>query len=223
MLVKNNTKLLVVDDHRLFRESLCLVLQQHDRTMIITEASNPSEAESIIRFDAGYDLVLFDLGFPTESIWSTLTAIRRDHPEISVGILSGSHSPASMQGAKRHKVDGFISKTSSAHELSTGIQSILAGQFYVSADIREQFFASDTTESDTNNGLLTPRQQDVLELLAEALSNKGIANKLNISESTVKQHVSRIIELVGARNRTGVVVKAQGYIGCMPKYLPRSR
>ena len=212
---EKNLKILVVDDHRLFRESLIYVLQEINTGVIVTEASSPSEAASIVELDSNWDLILFDLGFPYEPIWGSLSVIKRSHPDLCVAILSGSYDSDSMKTAAQLGVNGYISKNSSVHELVTSIKNILAGQCSVSRDVRDMYSASIAVEEFGSKQILTKRQREVVELLSAGLCNKLIANKLDISESTTKQHVSFAIHALGARNRTDAVIKAQ-HLGLIP-------
>lgn len=214
-VTEKNLKILVVDDHRLFRESLIYVLQEINTDVIVTEASSPGEAASIVELDSNWDLILFDLGFPYESIWGSLSVIKRSYPDLCVAILSGSYDPESMKTAIQLGVNGYISKNSSVHELVTSIKSILAGQCSVSRDVRDMYSASIAVEDFGSKQILTKRQREVVELLSAGLCNKLIANKLDISESTTKQHVSFAIHALSARNRTDAVIKAQ-HLGLIP-------
>ena len=208
-------RILLVDDHTLFREALLHVLRQFDDTAVVIEASTAREA---IRLAAHYhdlDLILLDLTLPGLNGLSALPELHELRPTAPLVILSASEDSVDVRQALDAGAMGYIPKSSSSHEMITALRLVLAGEVYVSPAmlaavegleaVAVQVTAAAVRESADG---LTPRQLEVLRLMAQGLSNKGICKRLNVAEGTVKLHVTAIMRALNTCNRTQAVIEA---------------
>lgn len=209
-------RILLVDDHTLFREALLHVLRQFDNTAVVIEASTASEA---IRLAAHYhdlDLILLDLALPGLSGLSALPELHGLRPTVPLAILSASEEPMVVQQALEAGAMGYIPKSSSSHEMVTALRLMLAGEVYVPPALLAGLEAlEDTSIPVTVTALkegkadgLTPRQVEVLCLMAQGLPNKVICKRLNLAEGTVKLHVTAVMRTLNTSNRTQAVIEA---------------
>ena len=156
-----------------------------------------------------------------------LAHVCNTYPNLPVTILSGSTDPAQMRKALDVGASGFITKSASAEVMLSALRLIMAGGIYVPPEmVRPNSATAETindpdrrpplgTDKDARSDALTTRQHEVLERLEEGKSNKQIARELELSEHTVKIHVTRILRALGVSNRTqaAVIARAQGKKG----------
>lgn len=210
-------RILLVDDHALFREALLHVLRQFDSTAVVIEAATAREA---IRLAAHYhdlDLILLDLTLPGLNGLSALPELHELRPTAPLVILSASEDSADIRQALDAGAMGYIPKSSSSHEMITALRLVLAGEIYVPPAMLAALEALETASSPVGaassmgeRGIdgLTPRQVEVLRLMAQGLSNKGICKRLNVAEGTVKLHVTAVMRALNTCNRTQAVIEA---------------
>ena len=209
-------RILLVDDHTLFREALLHVLKQFDSTAVVIEAATAREA---IRMAAHYhdlDLILLDLALPGLNGLSALPELHELRPTTPLVILSASEDSTAVRQALEAGALGYIPKSSSSHEMITALRLVLAGEMYVppvmlaALEGLEAASVQVTAASVEEGGVegLTPRQLEVLLLMAQGLSNKGICKRLNVAEGTVKLHVTAVMRALNTCNRTQAVIAA---------------
>lgn len=208
-------RILLVDDHTLFREALLHVLKQFDSTAVVIEAATAREA---IRMAAHYhdlDLILLDLALPGLNGLSALPELHALRPTTPLVILSASEDCIDVRQALEAGALGYIPKSSSSHEMITALRLVLAGEVYVPpvmlAALEGLEAASvQVTAASVEGGVdgLTPRQLEVLLLMAQGLSNKGICKCLKVAEGTVKLHVTAVMRALNTCNRTHAVIEA---------------
>jgi len=191
-------KILIVDDHALFREGLCYVLKALDERVTIIEASDYDSALQHVSENTELDLVLLDLNMPGQNGFTTLDALSKHYPALPVVILSASNQRSDIQHSMDAGAMGFIPKETTSEVMLNALRLILSGGIYVPQSMVKQ------NEAVLNeNGLgLTPRQLEVLVLLLHGDTNKEIASKIDIAEATVKMHVTAILRTLGVSNRT---------------------
>jgi DNA-binding NarL/FixJ family response regulator len=214
-------KILVVDDHALVREGLCQVLQglTPEETTDVLQAATCTRALELAHFNPDLDLVLLDYLLPDMNGLAGLEIFGQRHPELPVVILSGSANPAVVQQAMELGAAGFITKSSLSDTLLNALRQILAGELYLPADFTPLSQAVDGLQSKlTSPPVLSPRQQDVLFLLINGLTNPQICEKLMLGSETVKFHVSNILRIFGASTRTQAALEAKrwGYDAIAP-------
>jgi len=200
-------KILVVDDHALVREGLRQVLKGLDEQLEVLEASQCSRAFELAAAHPDLDLVLLDYQLPDMNGVEALAVFGQRHPELPVVVISGSVDPRIVRQVMGLGAVGFIAKASLSSELLTILRSVLEGQIYVPAE----FLASDTAldQIDAPGGpQLTSRQHEVLGLMLAGCSNKEISVTLDLSDETIKNHVSAVLRAFGVQTRTQAVLAA---------------
>ncbi|HRZ06944.1 MAG TPA: response regulator transcription factor [Candidatus Competibacteraceae bacterium] len=208
-------RILLIDDHTLFREALLHVLREFDNTAMVIEAATAKEA---IRLAAHYhdlDLILLDLTLPGLNGLSALPELHELRPTVPLVILSASEDSVDVRQALNAGVMGYIPKSSSSHEMITALRLVLAGEVYVSSAMLAALESLEAgsvpvTVAAVEESVegLTPRQLEVLRLMAQGLSNKGICKRLNVVEGTVKLHVTAVMRALNTCNRTQTVIEA---------------
>lgn len=197
-------KILIADDHTLFRESLSLMLVRiEDREPTIIQADNSEHAIRLAEQHDDLDMILMDIDMPGISGMSALKTLREVAPDVPIIMISaeeGSHliSRAIDLGAR-----GFIPKTTSANVMLSALRLVLNGGIYLPEQVLAAYQGNGIDSG--NEQKLTPRQMEILRLLQKGEQNKNIARQLNLSESTVKVHVRRVFTALDARNRSQAV------------------
>ena len=213
-------KILIADDHALFREGLHYTLKGLDKDVEILEAGNGSQAIQIVRHYPDLDLVLMDLDMPGLDGYSGLTQLRQNYPELPVVIVTASEYEQDMIRVMKCGASGYIPKSMTSKDMLEAIGKILNGDVFVPdlSVTSGTFHIRQGTEQGSRVAIpppaldkfqLTPRQREVLLLMCEGLSNKSIANQLGMAEGTVKIHVTAILKAMNAGNRTQAVIMAR--------------
>lgn len=203
-------KILIADDHDLFREGLRHILERMRDDLTVLEAADFTQATAAVEQDSDIGIVLMDLSMPGEDWADALTRLRELRPEIRVIILSASDDRRQILYALSLGAAGFVSKTSSSRVMISAIQLVLAGGVYLPTALLQQGDDAGGGGAQRSGAaaFLTPRQREVLALLGKGQSNKEIARVLHLAEGTVKLHVTAILKALGVNNRTRAVVAA---------------
>ncbi len=206
-------KLLIADDHPLFRAALRGAAIDAVAGLVVLEAESLDGVLALLESNADIDLVLLDLHMPGNHGLAGLAAIRAQHPEVAVVVVSANDDPRVVRRALDHGAAGYLPKSSGLDELRDAIRSVLACEQWLPAALRASVARSQSSKHDTDLAArlasLSPQQFRVLTLVAEGLLNKQIADRLDVQERTVKAHLTAIFERMGVRNRTqaGVVLR----------------
>ncbi len=204
-------RILIGDDHVLFREGLRRLLEQLKDGSVFVEASNFDEMLDLCGGDEKFDLILTDLRMPGWPGFSGIQALREKQPEAKVVVVSASEAHHDVRDALEHGSAGYIPKSSSVKIMLSALDLIFSGGVYVPPTVlREGTSAAESGEARNAmppadpalEQLLTQRQREVLDRLREGKSNKQIAHELGLSEGTVKIHMTAIFKSLGVRNRT---------------------
>lgn len=198
--------ILIADDHALFREGLCHVLQKLDEQVNILEAADYDSAMQLVSETPDLDLALLDLNMPGKNSFMGLDTFFREFPTIPVVVLSASNQRSDIQRSLNAGAMGYIPKESTSSVMLNALKLILAGGIYIPPTIAQQ---SAQKQDDSNVPDLTPRQVDVLRMMMQGHSNKVIAADLNIAEATIKMHVTAIFKALGVGNRTQAAMAAE--------------
>lgn len=203
-------RLLLVDDHALFREGLTLVLRRLGESCVILEAESKRQAQERLEDEPELDLILLDLDLPDSAGLGFLGQLRERCPTIPIVVLSGSEGRAEIMGALDLGARGYIPKNTPGDVMLSALRLVLAGGVY----LPEGALGRGAESSLEARPGMTPRRREVLTLLSTGRSNKEIGNVLEISESTVRVHVAAIFRLLGVSNRTeaSVVARRDGWI-----------
>jgi len=188
---------IIVEDHQLFRDGLKSMLSKRDDVAVVGEAEDGITALKLIR-KLKPGLVLLDLSMPKMGGISVLRDVKRELPDTRVLLLTIHESDQYVLEAFEAGADGYCIKDSSREELMIAIDSVLDGKTYISPGISDQvmegFLSSrKRLKEKTRWDTITPREREVLKLLAEGYSNKEIGDLLNISVKTVEKHRANLI------------------------------
>lgn len=203
--------ILIADDHPLFRSAL-----QQALTIALGDNVRLVEAESIAQLEAqlveksDWDLVLLDLNMPGAHGFSGLVLLRGQYPQIPVVMVSAQEEAAVMSRSREFGASGFIPKSSSLEQIQQAVQTVLDGDDWW--PVQPEADAGMTEEEKAASaGLasLTPQQFRVLTMVCDGLLNKQIAYDLNVSEATVKAHVTAIFRKLNVRTRTQAALLLQ--------------
>ena len=189
---------LVVDDHAMVRELLIQTMQQLEEGVACSGARNSAEALSLLE-GAEYDLMLLDLLMPGVNGVAVLGTLRKRFPALPVVIVSALDDPNTMARAVRHGAAAFVSKSSTGDELIEVVRKVLTGVVCLPPQMQAAHHG-DQTLADRHG--ITPGQMRVLTLLAQGKTNREIANRLGLSEGTVRIHVSAILRALKVNNRS---------------------
>lgn len=208
-------KLLLIDDHPLFRQGLIAALQSLVADTSISEACSVCEALQSNTNSDPFDLILLDIELEVENGLEQLPMLRQRMPGIPVVIISASEDRGPLMQAIEHGAKGYIPKSSTAEVIASAIQLVLSGGIYLPLFSlqSDKLEVSDKVRQSLSNSLLTNRQIDVLKCLAKGLPNKKIAKDLGIAETTVRAHVTDILRALNAENRTEAVYNAMHLSG----------
>lgn len=222
-------KILLADDHTLFRDALIQYLERAEPDMRITLAKDYHEAEKTLERDAFFSLIILDLRMPGMNGLKGLQTIREKHPELRVALMSGVAAPEDVQAAIEMGAVGYFPKTLSGKALLQAIQLVLSGEHFIPIDQRTNRVMpshyADAPNAITSISVggsrkegkiktlqdikLTPRENEVLQYLMDGASNKDIAEDLGLQVVTVKLHVRGICRKFSAKNRTQAAMRAK--------------
>lgn len=201
-------RLVVVDDHALFRRGLVSLLDEMSDFLVVGEASNGSEALSVIE-TVKPDIVLLDINMPVMDGIQTLGAIRKSNPDLKVLMLTISQNDEDLIGAIVTGANGYVLKNTEPETLHNTIMQVSIGNSVLSPEITAKVLqAVRRSQADRNRGLLSDREVEVLKCLARGQTTAQIANVLFISENTVKTHIRHILEKMEVNNRAEAVARA---------------
>ncbi|WP_042146433.1 MULTISPECIES: response regulator transcription factor [unclassified Pseudoalteromonas] len=204
------SKFLIADDHPLFREALKGALQNAFSELAVFESDNFKSTLEILAKEDDLDILLLDLHMPGNDDLYGLIRIREDHPELPIAVVSGSEEISVVSKVMAYGALGFIPKSLSSVEIAVAINEILEGETWLPETMKDKVnqLSGDEVKVATQVASLTPQQYKVLSYLHEGLLNKQIAYELNISEATVKAHITAIFRKLGVYNRTQAVLIA---------------
>ncbi|MGI9279288.1 MAG: response regulator transcription factor [Endozoicomonas sp.] len=200
-------KIIIADDHPLFRAALQAALRQGLDNPEIHEAGSIAALQNLLEQIPSPDLILLDLNMPGAHGFSGLIFLRGQYPDVPVVLVSAAEEQQVIQKAMQHGAAGFIPKSSPLNILKDAVKLVLEGETWLPDSMR----GIPLTESSSNDmevrlSSLTPQQFRVLGMMSEGLLNKQIAYELEVSEATIKAHVTAIFKKLGVRNRTQAVI-----------------
>jgi len=213
-------RVLIVDDHAILRQALRQLLEQEQELEVVGDAANGRDAIATTE-KLEPDVVLMDMVMPGLNGLEATRQIRKRFPKTRVLILTGYMEDEQILGALRAGASGYVVKRSDTEELLLGIQAVHRGNTYFSSAISDgdaiNQFMWQAKKEDGKAGyeLLTSREREVLQLIAEGYSNQRIAQELYISVKTVEAHKAHIMSKLHARNRTDLIRYAlrKGLVG----------
>jgi DNA-binding NarL/FixJ family response regulator len=203
------TRILIVDDHPLFREALKQAIVGGVANASVTLAGSLDAANQILGKDDDFDLILLDLRMPGVQGLSGLIYLRAQHPNVPVAVITAADDNGLVQKALNLNASGFIPKTSGIDTIIAAVNAVLNGDIWVPEGYQQASAADKEAEEIARRvATLTAQQIRVLMMLKEGLLNKQIAYELNVSEATIKAHVSAILQKLNVSSRTQAVIAA---------------
>lgn len=197
--------MVVVDDHPLFREALVGTLQRLYPDCRVSAAARFEQLQDLLEQASDFDLVLLDLHLPGRHGLSALAWLRGRHPEIPVLLISAHDDARIIQRALADGAAGFLSKSADSETIEQAIGRVLEGETWAPAGLKAHEHGGDETDLVRRIGELTPQQYRILLMLGDGLLNKQIAWQLEITEATVKAHMTAIMRKLEVSNRTQAV------------------
>ena len=199
-----DTRLLLIDDHQIYLDGLSLTLGSLCEGVKLDHAHNAAQAIQQVQSNI-YDLILLDLQLPDSSGLALLQRLNAIDAMVPVAILTASNSPSDLDAALQLGAAGFISKTADGKTLIEAVTQLLFGAQVVIGDESRPL----DRQSSARDVGITPRQLEILDLLAEGLPNKVICQRLCLSEDTVKTHLKALFSSLDCHNRTECVSNAR--------------
>ncbi|WPX08585.1 response regulator transcription factor [Anaerocellum danielii] len=200
-------KVLIVDDDVLILDGLKVILELEGFD-VVGVARNAKQAYEICASEKP-DVVLMDIRMPVEDGISGTKNIKSEFPEIKVIILTTFKDDEFIRGAISYGADGYVLKSSSADHLIESIRAVLQDKFVLDKEIAQtlpRFLNKEDVKTDFEKYNLTEREKEIIKLVAEGFSNKEIAKKLFLTEGTVRNYISVLLEKLHLTNRTQLAV-----------------
>ena len=224
-----NERILLIDDHTLFRAGLCDLLVRR-KIEVVAAVGNGSEGIEVADKEE-LDIVLLDMRMPQMDGISVLKKLKEFHPDLPVAMLTTSSDDSDLVGALRNGAQGYLLKDMEPDDLVVALRDIISGKTVVAPDLAPvlaRAVQSDgkvkEEEKEDPFAVLTPREFEILTLLAEGQSNKVIARNLGISDGTVKLHVKAILRKLNISSRiTAAVMAVEHGVKKTPKTMPPKR
>ena len=199
-------KILIIDDHSLYRDGLKFNLSNIIPNAQIIDAENFSQALDKLKQNNDINLVLANWDIPEIKWQNGLKTLKETSDNLQIGIMASINENHDIKKILNMDICCFLPKNIDAKVLNSALNLILNGETYFPPALLKQ---QANNISQSNNKHLTNRQSEVLRYLAQGLSNKQIAYQMNVSEATVKLHINALLRVIGATNRTQAVIKSQ--------------
>ena len=199
-------RVLIADDHALVRAGIRALVEKIEGVVVVGEAGKGSEALELVE-EHRPDLMLLDLTMPDGGGIEVLAHVRKQFPEIRAIVLTVHEAGEYAIRAFREGAAGFLLKSAASTELEQAIQTVISGERYISPEMSKKIVeevGKGTTKRDLLD-TLSPRQREVLRLIAEGRTTKQIAQELGISVKTVETHRAQLMERLGIRDVAGLV------------------
>lgn len=211
-MMSEEIKIIIADDHPLFRAALQHTLEAElgSANLYLQHADTISAVHQLLESQPDTDLVLLDLHMPGAQGYSGLANLRGAFPTVPISMISASDQPHIVRQAAELGASGFIPKTLSPQDLAAAVNALLTGETWFTESLRraEKGLDQATAKFAERLALLTPHQFRVYTMITEGLLNKQIAYELEISEPTVKAHVTAILRKLQVRDRKQVIIAA---------------
>lgn len=217
-------RIILADDHPLFRAALRAALAQLLPQAVVVEAAGIEDLRHRLVEQPSADLVLLDLRMPGVQGFSSLIELRASHPALPIIVVSGSEDAAVIRRTRDFGAAGFVPKSADLAYIGAAVRKVLDGDlsFPEIAEGAIDAEASGERELARKIASLTPQQLRVMTMLADGRLNKQIAGDLDVTEATIKAHVTAILRKLGLYRRTQAAVVAQRLIGLQGSLLPVS-
>ena len=200
-------KILVIDDHLLFAEGIKSQLEKMPRKVEVQIATEGSKCVALASRDPPFDLIILDLYMPDIDGFELMTAFTQNGITTPVLMITAETDVNIAMRALERRARGYVSKEAAASCMREAVTEVCSGNVYLDPAI-PRIPGNEGPSPQSSVTIIPPRTLEVLQLIAKGHSNKRVAALLNISEATVKWHVSRLFEAMDVSNRTACVAKA---------------
>ncbi|MBY9080312.1 response regulator transcription factor [Paenibacillus sp. HN-1] len=209
--------IIIVDDQQIVREGLKMILSLHDEVKVVGEASNGEEALELLAYTSP-EVVLMDIKMPVMNGIDATKLVKAKYPEIKVIILTTFNDREYIFTGLKNGADGYILKDSGSREIMDSIRTACEGNILLNPKITREvvnalnivnYAGSESLPNEQILELLTPRELEVAKCIMKGKSNKEISTELFITEGTVKNYVSRMLEKLELKNRTELTLCLQ--------------
>ena len=207
-------KILIVDDHPILRDGVAALLRQNGEDVTVAQAGNADDAMRMLDQSADFDAIVLDLKLPGMNGLDAISAFAGKCPQLQIIVLSTSEDAADVRAAFARGALGYVPKSAGPHTVLSAIRMVLDGERYVPPLMLDDSSSAAPgsprpAPATRSAGLLTQRQIEVLRYVAEGVPNKVIADRLTLSEKTVKAHVTAIFKALNALNRPQAAAAAR--------------
>lgn len=199
---------IVADDHPLFRQAISQVLASQFDNINIIEADDIVSLQKVMAEQQQVDLILLDLHMPGAYGFGALAFIKGIRPDANIVVVSANERVEVMQKAIQYGAKGFLPKSANIDIMRNAFNSVLAGEKWLPEQARDNTLTPNAEEKSLIDGIasLTQQQYVVLTMLAQGLLNKQIAYELDVTEATIKAHMTAIFRKLNVRSRTQVAL-----------------
>jgi len=199
-------KIIIADDHPLFRQALLATLEVKFRQTQWLEAQTIEQLDQQLSANTDSDLVLLDLNIPGAHGFNTLIHVRNHYPQIPVVMISAHEDTDTIRKAMEYGAAGFVPKSTPVETIIYAIQQVLAGEVWLPESFELANSGDDESNIAERVASLTQQQYKILMMFNQGLLNKQIAYDLHVSEATIKAHATAIFRKLDVRNRTQAVI-----------------
>lgn len=203
----NEIKLIIADDHELFRNGLAELLRKHDDIKIVKSVADGSEFMELINSPIEADIVLLDITMPNMDGFEVLKELKSLNSNIKPIVISMHDDGNYIAKCAKMGAYGYLLKNTDESELILAIRSVNKGKKYFSAEISEKMINFMSTQSISEN-ILSNKETEVLVLISKGLTTKEIATKLFVSSRTIETHRANILKKLEVKNTAELIKKA---------------
>ena len=200
-------KILIADDHALFRDELASRLEEINPDIVLMQAPSFSQSLKIIEKEPDLDMMIVDLDMPDMHWEESIEQLRQKSKNINIVVISASEDMRQIRKILQSGIKGYIPKRLESQTMHNALKLIVEGGIYIPPALVEN--NSEFSNNNRRSKTLTNRQSQVLDLIAEGKSNKQIAYEMGVSEATVKLHINALLRSLKVNNRTQAVITAQ--------------
>jgi DNA-binding NarL/FixJ family response regulator len=198
---KSRIRIFIVDDHHVVRQGLQMMLRSEPDMTVVGTAPSAPEALQLIS-EMMVDVLLTDLRMPLMNGDGLLQRLRETHPSVKTVVLTNYHSDEDVYRAMDAGAMAFVLKSATMESVLEAIRAVYRGERWIPKHIAQQI------EQRSTRAQLSPREKEILQLLADGCRNREIANQLGLSENTVRNHVFNLLEKLGTTHRTEAIAMA---------------
>lgn len=206
-------KIIIADDHQIITDGLLSILNQIPETEVVGSVSNGKEVLDLLKKEPA-DIVIMDINMPEMDGIQATKLIKKNYPKVKVLILSMYDKEGFIKNTIEVGADGYVLKNTGKDELITAIEYISSGRTYFSQEVTQTLVHQMRTAGSPEGVHISPKEKDILELMAEGLTSHEIAEKISASYHTVETHRKNLLIKFDAKNASVLIKKAmdKGFI-----------